>query len=182
MEAYKTITTLRAVRHFTGQPLPEETLTRILQAGRWTGSAKNVQPWHFIVVRKREILDRLAGCGRYSSHLRGAAAAVVIVTEAQSWAAFDAGRAAQNMMLAAWAEGVGSCIATLHDAACARAVLGLPPERQVQAAISFGYPDPAAAPTIEGQPREKILASLGRRSLADLVYWEQWGQPGDNEE
>lgn len=179
MEAYKTIITLRAVRHFTGQPLAEETLTRILQAGRWTGSAKNVQPWRFIVVQKKETLARLAGCGRYASHLRGAAAAVVIVTEAQSPAAFDAGRAAQNMMLAAWAEGVGSCIATLHDAACARAGLGLPPERQAQVAISFGYPDPAAPATIEGQPREKILAGLGRRSLAELVYWEQWAQPGD---
>jgi nitroreductase len=175
MDAYKTITTLRAVRHFTDQPLSEETLTRILQAGRWSGSAKNVQPWHFIVVRQWETLERLAECGRYASHLRGAAVAVVIVTETQSWAAFDAGRAAQNMMLAAWAEGVGSCIATLHDAACARGVLGLLPERQVQAAISFGYPDSQAPRTIEGQPREKILASLGRRSLADLIYWEQWG-------
>lgn len=177
MDTYQTITTLRAVRHFTSQPLPEETLTRILQAGRWTGSAKNVQPWHFIVVRKWESLERLVSCGRYASHLRGAAAAVVIVIEAHSWVAFDAGRAAQNMMLAAWAEGVGSCIATLHDAACAQAVLGLPPEQQVQAAISFGYPDAEASLTIEGQPREKILASLGRRSLADLVYWERWGQP-----
>lgn len=181
MEAYKTITTLRAVRFFTDQPLADETLTRILQAGRWTGSAKNVQPWRFVVVRKRETLERLAGCGRYASHLRGAAAAVAIITEVQSWAAFDAGRAAQNMMLAAWAEGVGSCIATLHDASCAREVLGLPPERQVQAAISFGYPDPAAAPMIEGQPREKILASLGRRPLADLVYWEHWGQSGKSQ-
>lgn len=181
MEAYQTITTLRAVRQFTGRPLAEETLTHILQAGRWTGSAKNVQPWHFIVVRQPETLDRLAGCGRYASHLRGAATAVVIVTETQAPAGFDAGRAAQNMMLAAWAEGVGSCIATLHDAACTRAVLGLPPERQVQAAISFGYPDSAAAPTIEGQPREKILAGLGRRPLADLVYWEQWGQPGKSQ-
>lgn len=176
MEAYQIITSLRAVRHFWGQPLSKETLARILQAGRWTGSAKNVQPWRFIVVRKRETLERLAGCGSYASHLWGAIAAVVIVTEAHTWAAFDAGRAAQNMMLAAWTEGVGSCIATLHDAACAQAVLGLPPEWQVQAAISFGYPDPAASATIEGQPREKILASMGRRSLADLVYWEQWGQ------
>lgn len=181
MDAYKTITSLRAVRHFTDQPLSEETLARILQAGRWAGSAKNVQPWHFIVVRKRETLERLAGCGRYAGHLRGAAVAVVIVTEVQSWAAFDAGRAAQNMMLAAWTEGVGSCVATLHEAACAQMVLGLPPERQVQAAISFGYPDSAASPTIEGQPREKILASLGRRPLADLVYWEQWGRPGVSE-
>ncbi len=179
MEAYQTILTLRAVRHFTDRPLATETLTRILEAGRWAGSAKNVQPWHFIVVRNRETLDRLAGCGRYAGHLRGAAAVIIIVTEAQGWAAFDAGRAAQNMMLAAWAEGVGSCLASLHDAACARAVLGLPPDRQAQTAISLGYPDPTAAATIEGQPREKILASLGRRPLADLVYWEGWGRTAE---
>lgn len=100
------------------------------------------------------------------------------MTEAHHWASFDAGRVAQNMMLAAWTEGVGSCITALHDAPCAQAVLGVPPEQQIQVAISFGYPDLEASATIEGQPREKILASLGCHSLADLVYEEQWGQPG----
>ncbi len=100
--------------------------------------------------------------------------AIVIATESGHWAAFDAGRAAQNMMLAAWAEGVGSCIAALHDEPCARAILGVPDDMHVQIAISFGYPDPDARPSIEGRPRERILAGLGRRPLAEIVHVEQW--------
>lgn len=177
MDTYDTIITRRAVRHFTDQPLPEEVLTRILQAGRWAGSSKNTQPWRFIVVRKRETLEHLATCGRYASHLRGAALAIVIVTEVATAArgAFDTGRAVQNMVLAAWAEGVGSCVAGLHDEACARAALDVPEAWQIQIALSFGYPDPGAPSTIEGRPREAILPSLGRRPLEEIVHWEKWG-------
>jgi nitroreductase len=175
MNTYETIVTRRAVRHFTEQSLPEEVLTRTLEAGRWAGSSKNTQPWQFIVVRARDRLDQLAECGRYASHLRGAALAVVIVTEPGSpRAVLDTGRAAQNMMLAAWADGVGSCIAGLHDEACARALLGVPEDYDIQLAISFGYPDPDAAPTIEGRPREEILASVGRRPLEEIAHWETW--------
>lgn len=114
-DAYDAILTCRAVRHFTETPISDDDLQRILQAGRWAGSAKNVQPWHFVVVRNRARLNQLAECGRYASHLRGAALAVVLVTSPGRWVDFDAGRAAQNMMLAAWLLGIGSCIASLHD-------------------------------------------------------------------
>jgi len=52
-DAYDAILTCRAVRHFTETPISDDDLQRILQAGRWAGSAKNVQPWHFVVVRNR---------------------------------------------------------------------------------------------------------------------------------
>jgi nitroreductase len=174
MNIYQTIHSLRAVRHFTSQPIPEEVLYRILEAGRWTGSAKNIQPWQFLVVRGRPLLERLAACGRYASHLKGAAAAVVIVTESGWGGSFDAGRCAQNLMLAAWGEGVGSCIASFHDEPCARAALGVPEAFSVQTAISFGYPQSGAPQTIEGLPREEVLKSVGRRALDDILHWEQW--------
>jgi nitroreductase len=174
MDAYRNITSLRAIRHFTDQPLPPDSLRRILEAGRWTGSAKNTQPWHFIVVQDRHNLNQLAACGRYASHLRGAAVGVVIVTEPDGFGGFDAGRVSQNMMLAAWADGIGSCIATLHDQLCARTILGLPAEKAAWTAISFGYPDPDDPQTIEGQPRQQVLARLGRRDLDEIVHWEKW--------
>ncbi len=173
MEAYQAIKTLRSVRHFLDKPVPEEVLNRILEAGRWTGSAKNVQPWQFIVIRNRETLAQLAGCGQFASHLRGAAVGVVVVTELGWPGTFDAGRAVQDMMLAAWAQGVGSCIASMHDANCARNLLDVPSDRQV-VAISFGYPQPDAPQTIEGRPRDQVLANVGRRPLNELVHWEKW--------
>jgi nitroreductase len=173
-EVYAIILTCRAVRHFADTPISEDDLRRILEAGRWTGSAKNVQPWHFLVVRDQETLDQLARCGRYASHLRGAAAAVVLVTSPGTWADFDAGRAAQNMMLAAWSLGIGSCIASLHDAKRARDILKVPEEFQTRIAISFGYPLRDAPQTIEGRPREEVLASIGRLPLEKLVHWDTW--------
>lgn len=174
MNIFDVIVTRRAVRHFTDEPVPDDVLTRILQAGRWAGSAKNTQPWHFIVVRERETLVQLAECGRYASHLRGAAVAVVIATASGPWVPFDTGRAAQNMMLAAWTDGVGSCIAVINDEDRARRLLGVPDDRRVQFAVSFGHPDPDAAPTIEGRPREEVLRSVGRHPAQEIFHWERW--------
>ncbi len=173
MDAYEAILSLRAVRHFTDEPIPENVIQRILQAARWTGSAKNTQPWQFIVVRDRQMLQDLSKCGAYASHLAGAALAVIVVTP-PGYAAFDAGRVTQNMMLAAWTDGVGSCIASLGDETQARSLLGIPDTLQGHTAISFGYPQPDAPKTIEGQPRKEVLASIGRRSLSELVHWEKW--------
>ncbi len=173
MDPYQTILSLRAVRHFTDQAIPGEVIERIMQAARWTGSAKNTQPWQFVVVRERQMLKELAGCGSYASHLNGAAMGVVLAVP-PGYALFDAGRAAQNMMLAAWTCGIGSCIASFQDEAKVRALLAVPAAFQAQTAISFGYPQADAPHTIEGQPREKVLASIGRHPLRDLVHWERW--------
>jgi len=173
-DAYEILLTCRSIRHFSDTLLAHEAVHRLLEAGRWTGSAKNVQPWHFVVVQDKKILQRLAGCGQYASHLKGAAVAVVIVTPPGTWTAFDAGRAAQNMMLAAWTDGIGSCLASLHDDVCAREVLGIPGDLQAQIAISFGYPAENAPQTIEGRPREEILASVGRQALEQITHWEKW--------
>jgi nitroreductase len=172
MDAYQLILSLRAVRHFTAQAVPDVVLERILQAARWTGSAKNTQPWQFLVVRNRQTLQELATFGSYASHLAGAALCIVIATP-PGYALFDAGRVTQNMMLAAWTDGVGSCIASVEDART-RALLGIPPIYQAHTAISFGYPLPDAPDTIEGQPRKAVLASTGRRPLDEIVHWERW--------
>ncbi len=174
MDAYTVIKSLRAVRHFADRPVPDEVIRRILEAGRWTGSSKNTQPWHFIVIRKRDTLERLAQCGYYASHLKGAAFAIGLVIEPGGRAEFDAGRCAQNLMLAAWAHGVGSCIASMHQEEAAKAILGIPPEKRLPHVISFGYPSEQPQTIIEGQPRERVLAAIGRRPLAELVHWEKW--------
>src|SRR5574340_1573147 len=108
MDIFQAIKTLRAVRQYTDQPIGDECLGRILEAGRWAGSAKNTQPWRFIVVRNRETLARLSACGNYASHLRDAALAIVVVTEPSFRGDFDSGRAVENMMLSAWGDGIGS--------------------------------------------------------------------------
>ena len=159
------IRTMRAVRKFTDQPLSDEDVTAILNAGRRSQSSKNTQPWQFVAVRDRATLQQLATTGTYAGHLAGAALGVVLVAATPS--DYDQGQATAYMMLAAWARGIGSCIATIYEPDQARAILGIPADHDVHWAISFGYPaqeDAAAAPPRKG----------GRRPLEEVVRWERW--------
>src|SRR4030042_1894953 len=123
MNVADAIRTKRAIRRFAATPVPEETLLRILRAGRRAQSSKNTQPWQFIVVRDPERLRALARLGPYADHLASAPVGVVLITPdpKQRWSIlFDAGQAAAYMQLAAWDLGVGSCLATIYATAEAR--------------------------------------------------------------
>lgn len=169
MDTLEAIRTLRSVRDFdTARAVPDEIITRILKAGRWSGSSKNTQPWQFIVIKKRETLNELAKCGNYAEHLTRANFAIAILTEESKRAEYDAGRCSQNMMLAAWNEGVGSCIASMHREADAKKVLNIPDGWAIQLILSFGYP---SAQALEGM---KTPRKGGRRALEEMARWEKW--------
>jgi nitroreductase len=169
MDAYQTIISLRSVRQFDrSQPIGDQSLHRILQAGRMSGSSKNTQPWWFIVVAGRDTLTTLSTCGDFAQHLTGATLAIAIVFDPQFYRGeFDSGRAAQNMMLAAWADGIGSCIASMHREADAKAVLGVPDRLRLEHILSFGYPAPAGQST-------STVKKRGRKPLAEIVMLEKW--------
>jgi nitroreductase len=164
MDTYRAIVDKRDQRRFTDRPLPEDTLRRILQAARMTGSSKNVEPNRLVIVRERARLEALAATSSFARWI-GRAAAVVVIAQTQEHQ-FDAGRCAQNMMLAAWSDGVGSCPAHLPESEVSR-LLDIPQGIVVNRVIAFGYVDPAHA----GPP-----ASVGRRRLplAELIHWERW--------
>jgi nitroreductase len=149
----------RAVRTYTSDPVPEEVIHAILNAGRRAQSSKNSQPWTFILVTDREQLRRLSTAGTYAAHLSNAAFAVVLVGPADT--DFDLGQAAAYMQLVATAHGVGSCIATLHDSAAAHATLGVPEELSCHWSIAFGYP--AEPPTPLKAGRRKPFDEVVRR-------------------
>jgi len=175
MDAYKTIVSLRSIRQFQDTPIPDDALHRILQAGRMSGSSKNTQPWTFVVIRDAETRQALSRCGDFASHLTGAPLVVALVFDPQFYRGeFDSGRAAQNMMLAAWASGIGSCIASMHREDDAKAVLGVPKERRLEHVISFGYPVPQPDTSIAGQPRERVLKRVGRKRMEEIVRYEKW--------
>jgi nitroreductase len=159
-----------AVRSFLPAPLPDDVIRRILSAGRRAQSAKNSQPWHFIAVRERATLELLSRTGRYAGHLALAPLGLVIATPdpAQKVTiAFDAGQSAAYMQLAAWEEGVGSCLASLYEAEAVRRILGIPGEWHADVAISFGYFDPKLQPP-------SGVRNPGRKPLEEIVHWERW--------
>ena len=162
MDAYACIRTKRDTRAYESTPVSEETLQHILQAGRMAGSAKNFQPCRFIVLREEARKKELAACGQFAAYIPTAPVAVAVVIP-NDGREFDAGRSAQNMMLAAWAERVTSCPVTMHDAACASRVLGLPETHRVSIVLAFGYPAPD-----EGR------RTSPRLPLAELVHSDRW--------
>jgi nitroreductase len=179
MQASNVLRSLRSVRRFSSQPVPDTVVQDILEVARWTGSAKNTQPWELVVVSDRDLLTQLAALGHYAGHLAGAKLAIVLVMESPGQA-FDAGRLAQNIMLGAWAHGVGSCIATLapdDNERRAKELLGVPEGRSMHTAISLGYPaDDEARLLRSAPPNTRTAVPTGRKPLAALVSWERYGR------
>jgi nitroreductase len=169
MDTYQTILSMRSVRQFDlNRPIEEAALHRILQAGRMSGSSKDSQPWWFIVIHDHDRLQAVAQTGNYAQHVAGAAFAVAIVFDPKFYRGeFDSGRTAQNMMLAAWNDGIGSCLASMHREDECKAVLGVPGEYRLQHIISFGYPLPVEQ-TIPAAPKRP------RRPLDEIVMQERW--------
>jgi len=164
MDAYRAIVDKRDQRHFLDRPIADAALHRILQAGRMTGSSKNVEPNRFVVVRDRAGIEALAALSAFARWM-GRAAAVVVLVQTQEHQ-FDAGRCAQNMMLAAWRDGIGSCPAHLPEARVAE-LLGIADGHHINRVIGFGYVDPARAAAPASVARR-------RRPLEELVHWERW--------
>src|ERR671939_691047 len=147
--------TLRAVRSFRSEPVPQEVIDDILEVARWSGSAGNSQPWEIIVIKDRETLRSLASVEGYAGHLAWAPLGIVLVMagDRAEQETYDEGRLAERIMLAAHAHGVGSSIGWIvgrgRDAA--RKLLGIPQHKVVRTEISLGYPDEEASRYRRGQ-------------------------------
>ena len=170
MNVSEAIRTKRAVRQFKPDPLPQEVILAIVNAGRRAQSSKNTQPWRFVVVTERGMLEKLSRLGQWAGHIAGAAAAVCILTpdpNERFSVMFDAGQAAAYMQLAAWELGVGSVPATIYDHEIARKLLCFPPEWHLRVIFSFGYP--AEEDALTRPPK-----AGGRAPLGDVIHWETW--------
>ncbi len=176
-ETYSTIVSKRDTRRFDGRPIPEAVLNRLVQAARMAGSAKAAEPVRLILVSDQYQKNALAECGRFTPHIPtcAVAAVFVLVPEFGEVGApftifrgpFDAGRAAQNLMLAAWAEGIASCPASMHEEAKAREVLNLPPGHVVANVIALGYPATEKDATTGTRPRMPV---------DQFVFNNRWGE------
>lgn len=159
MDAYLAVASKRDERCYADRPVPDEVVERILDAGRLAGSSKNRQPWTFAVVETPEARERLAAAVYTPENVRGAALVVAVLGKRN----FDTGRAAQNMMLAAWGDGVVSCPNGVADAEAAAGLLG----EEVAIVLGFGYP---ARPHEPGSRRaEDWSARADRRPLDRVV-------------
>jgi nitroreductase len=164
MEAFEAIRTLLAVRSYKDTPVPDDVVRRIVEAGRLTGSGMNRQPWHFIVIRERETLRRLGALASSGSYVAQAPLAILVATDRSRFAVSDASRAIQSMLLAGWADGVGSNWVGFGGLESARALLDIPASLDVLAILPFGYPARAVG-----------RGNKQRKPLRDVAHLEKYG-------
>jgi len=161
MDALEAIRRRRSIRSFTGDPVPPEDLEKIVDAGRLAASGHNRQPWDFIVVTDREMIDRLKIAAQWMDRA-GAIIAVVIDPSAEFWLE-DGSAAVENMLIASTALGYGSCWLegdTLPREEELKALLGVPSARRLLTLVPIGMP--AEWPTKQKKPLEEV------------IHWERW--------
>jgi len=171
METQEAIRSRRNVRQFTGQPISAADLDSILAAGCLAPSAKNWQPWDFVVVTDSEQLGRLSQVWKGGRHVADAAAAIALVLpvlddpKRKLIARFDLGQAAALIQIAAADLGIGSGHSSVGDPDLAREVLGLPVDREAALILDLGYPaDRPLAP----------LKRHDRRPFEEVVHRGAW--------
>jgi len=168
MDAVEAILKRRVQRSFADTPVELEKLNMIVEAGRHAMSARNLQPWQFIVVRDRATLKKLGELCTTGRFIGEAPSAIAILKDLANtrWADVDCAQAVQNMADAAWALGLGTCWAGNFDAGKIIQLLGIPVEWGIFTVLPFGYANPAKPP--EGRPL---------KSRKEMVHYERYGNP-----
>ena len=166
MDVFEGVRTMVAVRSFRSDPVPDDVLGRIVEAGRLTASSMNKQPWHFVVVREPDMIRELAGMATTGPYIAQAPLVIVVAMERTPYALSDVSRAIQSMMLTAWADGIGSNWVGCAGMKKVGPALGIPVEFDVAAVLPFGYP---VRPAKQG--------SKVRKPLAEIVHDERFGRP-----
>ena len=174
LEGVRPLLRVRQTREFSDEPVGDEELDAIVDAARWSGSAGNSQPWRFIVITERGTVRALGEPGLPDTRaLYTAPAAIASVLPADPARrlshAYDDGRAAERMLIAASLLGLGAAINWLKDEAreVASRLLGLPQDRLVRSMLAVGHPsDAARRPT--SPPRS------ARLPRSEVVFRERW--------
>ena len=168
MEVFEAIKGRRSIRTYKKDPVPEDLIIKILDAGRWAPSAGNRQPWGFIVLKDEELKRRVAEVTAYGIFLADPPLGIVVVIDPQasprSGGVEDGAIATQNMLLAAHALGLGTCWIGSYNSTYeerVKEILETQKNRRVLSTISIGYPNESPSST--------------RRELSEIVFTNKYG-------
>jgi nitroreductase len=170
MDIYEAIALRKSVRAFTDQAVPEDVLTRLLEAARLAASASNRQEWRYIVLRKPETREAISEAAFGQLHVKQAPVVLVCCAETdghvmpnnQVGYSLDVAIATTHITLCAAAEGLGTCWIGAFSEEQVKEVLSIPPQIRVVALMPLGYP-------VDPGPVEKT-----RLPLDAIVRYEQW--------
>jgi nitroreductase len=164
--------TVRQIRQYAAEPVPDAVVKQILQVARWTGSSRNTQPWHFVVVTDKSLLRDLSQLRAPINWLAAAPLGIAIVLEGDGVSeAYDEGRVTERILIAAHALGYGGGVAWFGDAkqqAEAKRVLGIPADRTARSIVMVGRPTSTKDP--RPNPRRG-----GRKPLSEIASYDRYG-------
>ena len=173
MDVFEAIKDRRSVRKYKPEPVPEDLVKKILEAAVWAPSGSNIQPWKFIVIKDKKVLDMVR---KISPGYFGDAPLAILVCSDKERAyklGGELGRdyltvagcavAVQNMLLAAYASGLGTCIVKSFSSIAIKHILEIPDGIEPELLVIVGYPDQSPKP-----PR--------RRPLQEITYLDRYGE------
>lgn len=171
LEVFEAIEGRRSVRAYESRPVPDDVLMKVLETGRIAPSASNKQPWHFIVVKDPEKRKALSD-GKWAKFLTESP--IVIVgcgnkDESPEWHVIDVTIAMQQMVIAATAEGLGTCwIGSFYEDRVRKA-LKVPEELRIVAMLAIGYTREKLDLTA------KLARSRNRKKMNEILSYEEFG-------
>ena len=167
--ALRPIRRVHQIRQYTTDPVPDEVVDALLELARWTGSSRNQQPWHFVVVRDREVLRRIAALRPNITWLADVPVGIAIVLDVDH--GYDEGRVTERILTGATMLGYGGGVGWFgeeqHEREAKR-LLGIPEEKYAHQIVAIGRPRTHTDPRPTGPKR-------GRRPLDELVSYERFG-------
>ena len=166
VDTFLAIASKRDARRYADTPIDDEAVVRILQAGRVSGSARNRQLWSFVIAETATSREALAACVYAPDNVRDATLVVAVATPGGR-ASLDVGRATQNMMLAAWNDGIVSTLNGMPDADAAARALELDSDVSPVSVVTFAYP--ATARALEARTADEWAAQANRKPLEEIV-------------
>jgi nitroreductase len=167
------VRTVRQARQYSDKPVSDETIAELLEVARWTGSSRNTQPWHFVVVTDKEKLRQVSELRPPINWVAQAPLGIAMVMDGTNpmSEAYDEGRVTERLLIAARARGLGGGVAWFGDesqVAEGKRILGIPPEKLARSMVVLGH----ATSTKDTRPNRN---TPGRKPLAEVVSYDRWG-------
>jgi nitroreductase len=163
VDALEALKNRRSVRKYKADPIPRKTLEEIVDCGRLAATARNVQPWEFVVVTEAGMRKKIAAISEHGKFIADAPVCIVVLCQETKYFLEDGSAAVQNLMVAAQALGLGSCWVAGDKKPYAddiRKLVGAPDNCKLVALVSVGLPTDTPKPA--------------KRALTEVLHWEKF--------
>ncbi len=163
MDSIEALKTRRSVRAYTDEPIARATLEELIDCGRLAATARNEQPWEFVVVTEPALLAKIADATDYGKFIAHAAACILVFCHDGKYYLEDGSAASQNILVAARALGLGACWVAgdkKPHVETVRRMVGAPEDCRLVSLLSVGHP---------AEYHEKT-----KRPLANVLHWQRY--------